>query len=982
MITQYSSPREKITLFRSLFRGREDVYARRFESKRTGRSGYSPCCANEWLRGVCEKPRIRCTKCPNRQLMPVTDKVIRNHLTGRDAGGLPVVVGVYPMLLDETCFFLAIDLDGNNWQDDASALTKACRTLALPAALERSRSGNGGHLWFFFEEAVPATLARKMGAHLLTEAMEQRPELGFLSYDRMFPNQDTLPKGGFGNLIALPLQGTVRDAGNSVFLDDNIQPQPDQWRFLSTVPRLTTTKVREIVARASTEGRIVGVPAVPEDEDGRTPWTLAPSGAKRRHLPGKLPASITGALSDQLYLPKADLPAPLRNGLLRIAAFQNPEFYRAQAMRLPTYDKPSVIACAEDYPDHIALPRGCLGEVRKMLRSNSVRFSLKDKRAKGTPLAVTFSGALRDDQQEAMASLLAHDIGVIAATTAFGKTVLAAALIAARRVNALVLVHRRQLMDQWVERLTSFLDVEDKEIGRLGGGRRKLKGRIDIALLQSVVRKGVVDARVADYGHVIVDECHHVSARSFELAVRRAKAKYVLGLSATVTRKDGHHPIIFMQCGPIRYEVGAKQHAATRELAKQAIVRPTCHEPEECAGDDNRREDFVRLMDNLIHDTRRNAAICDDVQAAIDAGALPMVLTERTEHLELLAAGLHSRGLEVVRLRGGLSKAELRDAQRTLMRLEAGLAREEDQTQNAACPHRPPEGDGGAARGIAIVATGRFVGEGFDAPQLDSLFLAMPVSWRGTVAQYVGRLHRTHEGKSRVRVFDYADLNVPVLSRMFDRRCKAYRKQGYAILLPASAIPGWPREVPLPIEESWKQTYSASVQRLVRDGVDVPLAELFVEVTEMASVGEQEGEDRARSASEAFLLRRLESLPEIKGRFTLNARLPITFRSRGNMEVDFLDSASRIVIELDGSRHFDNLDAYRRDREKDYLLQEHGYFVLRFLAEDLGPHLNDILDTILRALAHRQSKGVVRKGTPNIQHGVTNTHSASFVGAI
>jgi len=319
--------------------------------------------------------------------------------------------------------------------------------------------------------------------------------------------------------------------------------------------------------------------------------------------------------------------------------------------------------------------------------------------------------------------------------------------------------------------------------------------------------------------------------------------------------------------------------------------------------------------------------ICEDVEIAVSAGSFPLILTERTEHLESLADRLHKRGVEVISLCGGMAKKNLREAL-------AGIAVTGDDRQRA------------------IVATGRFVGEGFDAPGLDALFIALPISWRGTVAQYVGRLHRVREGKDLVRVFDYADLNVPMLARMFDRRCRAYRQQGYSILLPASAMPGWPPEVPLPIEEKWKQTYAASVQRLVRDGVDVPLAELFVQVATFEPLGDRQGADRARSASEAFLLKRLESVPETKGRFALNARLPIPFRTHSSMEVDFLDEESRVVIELDGSHHFSDLDAYRRDRLKDYLLQENGYCVIRFLAEDLGSHLNDVLDNILRALAH------------------------------
>ncbi len=934
-VDQHSSPEAKIALFRALFRGREDVFARRFESRRTGRSGYSPVCANEWVRGVCEKPRTKCSQCAHRQLVPVSDEIVRAHLVGRSVTGMPFVMGVYPMLLDEACFFLAIDLDKDDWQSDAQALLDTCRELELPAALERSRSGNGAHLWLFFEEAIPASLARRLATHLLTETMEQRPELGFASYDRLFPNQDTLPRGGFGNLIALPLQGVARENDNSVFIDRSLRPHDDQWAFLSGLPRLSSASVRSIVGRATRAGRVTGVRAVPDEaEQTRRPWTLTPSRKASGRVAGPLPGTITATLSDQVYVPKADMGAPLRNHLLRLAAFQNPEFYRTQAMRLPTYSKPRIVACAEEFPEHIALPRGCLEELRRTLRRNGVKLRVRDKRYKGNPVGLSFRGELREDQRQALEALLDHDTGVLAATTAFGKTVLAAAIIAERGVNTLVLVHRRQLMAQWVERLTAFLDLNEKDIGRLGGTRRKLKGKVDIALLQSVVRKGVVDDRVADYGHVIVDECHHVSARNVELAVRRAKAKYILGLSATVTRKDGHHPIIFMQCGPLRHQVTARQHKGTNELTRHVIVRPTRFVVGGNSETEGTGADFARLIDRLAHDVRRNEMICDDVETAVAAGSFPLLLTERTEHLQDLGSGLCRRGIEVIRLCGGMTKGDLREAM-------AGVAGTDDDRNG---------------RRKAVVATGRFVGEGFDAPNLDALFLALPVSWKGTVAQYIGRLHRAQEGKELVRVFDYADLNVPMLARMFDRRCKTYRQQGYSVLLPASALPGWPPEVPLPIEERWKQTYTASVQRLVRDGVDVPLAELFVQVASIEPLGDRQGEDRARSASEAFLFRRLESLQQTRGRFALNARLPILFRAQSSMEVDFLDAESRLVIELDGAHHFGDLDAYRRDRQKDYLLQENGYCVLRFLAEDLGSHLNDVLDTILRALAHEWQK--------------------------
>ena len=913
----------KIARFRSLFRGRDDVYARRFESSRTGKSGYAPACGNEWVRGVCEKRRIKCPACPNACWQALTDETVHWHLAGRDAGGRPFVMGIYPMLRDETCFFLAVDFDGEGWRDDAAGFARMCHERGLPVVLERSRSGDGAHAWFFFEEAIPATLARKLGSHLLTETMESRPGLGLASYDRLFPNQDTLPRGGFGNLIALPLQMAARESGNAVFLDAQFEPHADQWEFLGRIKKIPVVQVAALVAEAERRNRVLGVRAAPDEEFALAPWQAPPSRrTKDPPMTDPLPDVIEAVLSDQIYLPKAVLPPALRNRVVRLAAFQNPEFYRAQAMRLTTFNKPRVIACAEDHPAHIALPRGCLGDLQILLKSHHIRLDLQDLRQAGSPLQMEFHGALRPDQVAAAEAMLAHETGVLAATTAFGKTVLAAWLIARRGVNTLVLVHRRQLLEQWIERLSCFLGVPEKSIGHLGGGKRKLNGLLDVALIQSLVRKHVVDDCVAGYGHLVVDECHHLSAQSFELVARRAQAKFLTGLSATVARKDGHHPIIFMQCGPVRYRVDAKAQARARPFEHRVMVRPTAFRAA-CEPDADPRVEFQQLCDELVHDDARNVLLCADVVACLQEGRRPLVLTERTGHMDILAAALTQQGACVIRLQGGMGKKSLRAAR-------DGLAA--DRTN------------------LVLLATGGFIGEGFDDPQLDTLFLAMPVSWRGTIAQYAGRLHRLHEGKTEARVYDYADLNVPMLERMFNRRCAGYEAAGYSLLLPASAIPGWPSDVPLPVDPEWKRDYAASVRRLIRDGVDNELADLFVRAACRPIPG-AEGVARARSASEAFLFKRLESLPATRGRFRLNAELAIPFDQQGTMEADFLCEEARLVIELDGPQHLADEDAWRRDRRKDSLLQQHGYFVLRFLAADAGKHLDAVLDAILAILA-------------------------------
>ncbi len=921
-----SASSEKIALFRSLFRGRQDIYPRRYDNRKTGRSGYAPACSNEWVRGICEKPRIKCGDCPHRAFLAVTDEVIRWHLSGKDAAGKDFVAGVYPMLADETCYILAIDFDKELWKQDVLAVMETCRHLQIPAALERSRSGNGGHVWLFFAEAIPATLARKLGSFILTETMERRPELGLNSYDRLFPNQDTLPRGGFGNLIALPMQKASRENGNSVFVDDTFIPHPDPWAFLSSISRLSRERIESLAQEAESRGRVMGVRFALSPDSEVEPWNTPPS-RKHRESPilDTLPREVEVVLGDLIYLSKSTLPPALRNRLLRIAAFQNPEFYRAQAMRLSTHDKPRVIACGEDSSAHIALPRGCMDDLLSLFSELKIKPIIRDERIAGNPVNVLFGGVLRPDQEVAAAAMLAYDIGVLAATTAFGKTVVAASLIASRGINTLILVHRQQLLEQWIERLSSFLGLPAKSIGRLGGGHKKLTGGIDVALIQSLVRKGVVDDRVADYGHLIIDECHHLSAHSFELVARRAKARFVLGLSATVARKDGHHPIIFMQCGPVRHRVDAKQQADARPFSHHVIVRPTglrsASEP-----DPDRRIEYQNLCAEIIRSEPRNAMIRDDVISALSEGRSPLVLTERTEHITALADLIRPHVPHLIILQGGMGRKLLREAIAQLAAVPA------DETR-------------------VVIATGKFIGEGFDDSRLDTLFLTMPVSWSGIIAQYAGRLHRLHDGKHEVRIHDYADLDIPMLSRMFDKRCAGYEAIGYTILLPASALPGWPVEVPLPIDPVWKNDYAASVRRLVRDGVDAPLGNLFVIATRTNT-----DHARARSASEAFLFQRLQSLTETNGLFQLNSKLPIPFDGWSEMEIDLFSVILKLAIEIDGPQHLSDPVIYRRDRRKDALLQESGCHVLRLLAEDLGKHLDATLDAIIRAVAHLRRK--------------------------
>ena len=627
-ITAAAPAGAKIALFRRLFAGRGDVFPVRWENARTGKAGYAPACRNEWKPGVCAKPRVKCGACPHQAFIPLSDDVVRRHLGGRrhdsPFGGSrdDFVAGVYPMRPDDTCHFLAVDFDDEQWALDARAYLASCRALGVPAALERSRSGRGGHVWLFFAEPLPARLARQLGAAVMTEAMDRRPDIGFASYDRFFPSQDTMPSGGFGNLIALPLQHRARQRCNTVFVDPHdpaLRPYEDQWAFLSALPRISRATAERVVGAAEAAGRVTGVLMPVEDEHADEPWCAPPS---RRPsdtpIVGPLPSSVELVLADGVYIDRAALPPALVARLVRLAAFQNPEFFRAQAMRLSTHGKPRVISCAELHPRHVALPRGCLDEAVALLHAQGVASRLVDRREAGGALPVRFLGELRPEQLFAADALARHDIGVLAAATAFGKTVVAASLIARRECSALVLVHRRELLTQWVERLATYLSVDRAEIGVIGGGRTRPTGRLDVAVLQSLVRRGVVSDAIAGYGHLVVDECHHLSAASFELVARRSKARYVLGLSATVARRDGHHPIILMQCGPGRYRVEPKAHALQHGIEHHVVLRDTAFRLPAAVGEG--RPPITAVYRALAGDAARTGQIVEDIRAAVADG--------------------------------------------------------------------------------------------------------------------------------------------------------------------------------------------------------------------------------------------------------------------------------------------------------------------------------------------------------------------------
>jgi superfamily II DNA or RNA helicase len=739
-----SSPEEKIALFRSLFRGREDVYPVQWKNK-TGKSGYSPVCQNEWTH-VCKKPKIKCSECTYQAFEPVTDEIIARHLDAK----VNRTIGVYLMLQNETCWFLAMDFDKLNWQQDAAAVMETCKVWHIPASLERSRSGNGGHIWLFFDQPIEASIARKLGCAILTKTRENRYQISLESYDRLFPNQDTLPKGGFGNLIALPLQGGPRRVGNSVFIDETFRPYDDQWSYLSGLEKLSIDRVQSLIFELTKGESPLGINSWNDKEDDQRPWTNTEPSGPSSAIFGPTPAQVNVVFSNMIYIEKNGLPPAFIHKLQNLAAFQNPDFYKTQAMRLPSYGKPRVIGCYEDYEKYLAIPRGCFQVLLDLMKVHQIEVVLSEERNLGHSIDVSFCGTLSMLQDGAARSMLVHDTGILSATTAFGKTVVAASIIASRKVNTLVLVHRRELMDQWRERLSTFLSLDKKNIGIIGGGKDKRKGIVDIAIIQSLNHKGNVKDYVEEYGQIIVDECHHVSAFSFEQVLKKAKAKYVLGLTATPTRQDGHQPIVLMQCGPIRIKIDAKSQAQARGIEHKVVPRYTNFR---LPGNVN-SPGIQDIYQFLVQDEDRNNMIFDDLLKALDQGRSPILLTERTAHVEYFENRLKNFAKNVIVLRGGMGKKQ----------------REALREQIASIPDSEER---------VFIATGKLIGEGFDDARLDTLFLVHPISWKGTLQQYAGRLHRTHQSKQDVQIYDYVDLKVPMLMAMYKKRVKGYKAMGY-----------------------------------------------------------------------------------------------------------------------------------------------------------------------------------------------------------
>ena len=750
---------ERLRLFQSLFKGREDVFARRWFSKTTGKSGYQPVCINEWKQGLCDKKKYRCAICPNRNFAPLTTQDMYRHLEGKDEYCCDVV-GLYAIMQDNNCAFLCADFDDKNckygYKEDVLAYVGVCREWLIPYAIERSRSGNGAHVWIFFEAPLPASKARRLGNAILTEAMTRNGQMSFNSYDRFFPNQDYLPEGGFGNLVALPLQGQARRKQNSVFVDNDFLVYKDQWAFLYNLKKIQESTIDQLL-RLHYQEELGKLSMSSESK----PWvTPLPQNITQEDFHAK----VEIIKADKLYIPLKAVSAKVLNHLKRIAAFKNPEFYNKQALRLSTYAIPRIISCFDITNEYLAMPRGCEDATRSFLNDNAVTYTIIDKTNHGNKISVSFQGEEREEQLEAINALLPYTNGILHATTAFGKTVTAAAIIARKKVNTLILVHSKALLKQWHDRLTEFLNIDyPKHEEKNRRGRRKvfspigcfdssgntLHGIIDIALIQSCLDEDGVKPFVQDYGMVIVDECHHVSSITFEQVLRSIKAHTIYGLTATPIRKDGHQPIIFMQCGPIRFSTDVKSQIAKQSFDRFLIPRFTSYNS---ILED--RLSIATLYKYLSEDEIRNNLIVEDICKAVNTGRTPIILTNRTAHVSVLAEKLKATIKNVISLTGAGTTKEKREAMQRLQTIP-------DSEQ------------------LVIVATGKYVGEGFDYPRLDTLFLALPISWKGLLTQYAGRLHREYEGKKDVRIYDYIDIHEPICDSMYRKRLKGYAAIGY-----------------------------------------------------------------------------------------------------------------------------------------------------------------------------------------------------------
>ena len=739
--TKVISNEEKVKIFMEVFKGRNDVYAKRWTSNKTEKSGYSPVCKNEFSTYKCDKARVKCNECPFRELVPLTNEIILKHLKGE------ITIGIYPLLPGDLCNFLVIDFDKKTYEKDVIAFWNTCDELNIPIYVERSRSGNGAHAWMFFEESISARMARKMGNILLTKTMEKE-SLDLNSYDRLLPNQDTMPKGGFGNLIALPFQGKCSKNGNTVFVNKYFEVEDNQLEILTNIKRITSDELYDFVEKYKEDD--YKEPELEEVSDDEIPQ-------KENIKDFVFSNNVECILDKQIYIKKLKLLPNEITYLKRLASFTNPKFYELQKLRMPIFYKttPRIISCFDEDERFLILPRGCMDKIKEICEKSNVKLIIKDTREIGIETDYKFNGKLNKKQENAMQELIKYDTGVLCAATGFGKTVVGAKIISELKTNTLIIVNRNNLLEQWKERLSYFLDISKKDIGQIGASKENPNGKLDVASFQSLFKKDNVEELIKGYGLVIVDECHHVAAFSFENVLKLIKAKYVYGLTATPTRKDGWHKIIYMQCGDIRVRVSNKQLKQNKEMEHTVVVKKTNYKyiPIE----EKEKIQISEILNGMCNNVFRNSMIIEDIKKCVNEGRIPIVLTERIEHLKILKEGLNELNVPVVIYKGNMGRKQAREVQEILKEAD----------------------DNNKPR--IILATSSSIGEGFDDSRLDTLFLTMPVSWKGRIIQYVGRLHREHENKEKVVVYDYLD-NMKVLEKMYDRRLKGYRIAGYEII--------------------------------------------------------------------------------------------------------------------------------------------------------------------------------------------------------
>jgi len=724
-----SSPGAKVEFYAAIFGARRDVYAVRWENHRLGKSGWMPAVEGGWRKG---------SQHSDQRYLPLTAEVLAAHLTGTHH------IGLYPMLPGDLTCWLAADFDGPAAMLDALAYLKAARAVGAPAALEVSRSGVGAHVWIFFTEPVPAAAARQVGTGLVREAIALRGRMNLSCYDRLFPSQDTVPSGRFGNLIAAPLHGTSRrEDGTTVFLDlATLEPHEDQWDYLSTLDRLTPKQIAKVATQLRLP--VVGVKAE-RLHRARSTRTM-PRPAPVVHL----------TLDGMIRLLGDELSPALYATLKHVASMANPEFYDRQRRRQSTWNVPRFIQSFDETLDgHLLLPRGLLDTVIKVVDEAGSKAEIDDRRVGGEAIEVTFTADLTTSQRTAVNDSIDHDLGLLVAPPGSGKTVMASAAIAEHSTSVLILVDRKTLADQWRKQVQEFLGVKP---GQLGGGRSKLTGIVDIATLQTLARRDDLGEKLARYGLVVVDECHHVPAAAFEAAVRMIPARKWLGLTATPYRRDRLDDLIAFQLGPVRHafvpaQPGTLEGSTVDRPAPRLVVHPTSFVYDGVI-DLSAPGAIADVHRALAADETRNQQILDDVTNALDRGRNCLILAQRTAHVDHLSAQLVAQGHDTVVLKGGMGAKSRASAMERL------------QLSTEASP-------------LLVVATGHFVGEGFDCPALDTLFLVAPVSFKGRLVQYAGRILRSHPGKTTAEVHDYFDVETPVLAAALAKRAPGYVSLGF-----------------------------------------------------------------------------------------------------------------------------------------------------------------------------------------------------------